>query len=373
MAKSIDLGGGGQPQKKEPPKTAGNVPDPVSLPEGVSGKPPLPPGEVVVATSKSSLTDMEQQMLEKTGWKRGEPIPEDVQQQLAAVLAAEDKSEPSLQLDPATPPVELNTVDIEKLDPTEQARVRAEMAQMMKQDTETPDSGETVQVQVSKLPEVAQKVMSAKDVGSPDDEIDFENPGIDPELDQTHAPLSHCPHCYWDLSLPDDLEPTDADKLLFTHSVLGLKPFVKTYPVMDGLAEFTFRTLASKELDAIFAQVAKERDNNEIRTEMDYTERINRYRLYLQITKFQSGDKVEEFPDGFTSATNPNATAFWEFDASVAEPLKLIETHVLTQILKTESLNRVARQLCGNFNRLVSKMEALVDNADFWKGIAALQ
>ena len=43
-----------------------------------------------------------------------------------------------------------------------------------------------------------------------------------------------------------------------------------------------------------------------------------------------------------------------------------IEEYVLTKVLKTEHLQRVIGHTCNKFNRLVSKLEASVDNENFW-------
>jgi hypothetical protein len=38
-----------------------------------------------------------------------------------------------------------------------------------------------------------------------------------------------------------------------------------------------------------------------------------------------------------------------------------------SEIFQTESLHRVVASTCRDFNRMVTQLEAMVDNANFWK------
>jgi hypothetical protein len=180
--------------------------------------------------------------------------------------------------------------------------------------------------------------------------------------------LTHCPHCLWDLMMKDVPEPSHKDKLRFLQTVLGLKPYTQVVVLLGGSLKITFRTLTTAEADTVFMQAYTDRDANEFMSEMDFWERVNRYRLYLQLLHIERAEMAPiSMPDGFDKATNPNATAYWEVPENADKPLKLIEQHMLTNVLPTETLARIVQTELNRFNQTVSKMEALVDNSDFWK------
>ena len=141
---------------------------------------------------------------------------------------------------------------------------------------------------------------------------------------------------------------------------------------MDGAVRMRFRTLTTKEIDTIYKQVFHERDLGIILTPEDYWERINRYRLYLQLTQLISSAFHHDLPDGYDAQSNPHAEGFWEFDPPKnpqATGLPQIELFMNGELLRTETIQRVVNHQCGQFNRLVARLEALVDNSDFWKPI----
>ncbi len=179
-----------------------------------------------------------------------------------------------------------------------------------------------------------------------------------------------CPHCGWDRNVPDIAEPTVGEKQGFVHSVLGQKAFTQEYVLLGGKLRLRFRTLTVKECDAIYSQVQTEVSRGEV-AQVDYFEQVNRYRLFLQMTKLDGGEgAVKDLPDGLSPYTNPGAEGFW--DAEGKGPigdslLPTVSEYVQSEVLKTETLVRIAQNTCSRFNRLVAKLEALVDNSDFWK------
>jgi hypothetical protein len=164
-------------------------------------------------------------------------------------------------------------------------------------------------------------------------------------------------------------EPSDSEKQSFLQSILGRRSFIKEYELLGGALKVRFRTLTTREIDTVYQQVDYERGRGEIVSREDYWERINRYRLYLQTCRLESNTFLEDLPDGYSEAANPRAEAYWRF----AEPppgatgLPAIEEYFMTTIFPTEQLHRSVQATCGRFNRLVARLEALVDNSDFWK------
>lgn len=185
------------------------------------------------------------------------------------------------------------------------------------------------------------------------------------------APLKECPHCGWDMSLPVIAEPTYDEKMGFLHSVLGQKTFTHQYDMFGGKVVVRFRTLTTKEMDVVYNQVFLERDDGIITTIQDYWEKVNRYRLYLQLTYLAAvdGSFTYNLPDGYSEGTNPHALEHHDFKPSNPDRSYLpeIEQHILEEVLRTETIQRSVNTLCARFNRLVSKLEAMIDDSDFWE------
>lgn len=196
------------------------------------------------------------------------------------------------------------------------------------------------------------------------------------ETGAAHATLTNCPHCNWDLSDVDVKEPDYSDKMGFMHSVLGLKPFTKNYSLFNGLMEVRFRTLTTREADKVYAQTFADKEAGKLPTDFDFWERLNRYRMILQIhtVKTSGPDGIfKELPDGYSASTNNTATGFYlqpEDEAKLGinkTGLPDIEEWMIDEILKTEHVFRAVNIQCNQFNRLASKMEVMIDNSDFWK------
>jgi hypothetical protein len=188
------------------------------------------------------------------------------------------------------------------------------------------------------------------------------------------APL--CVHCGWDQRVPT-LEPPDKqDKLTFLFAVLGQKLFTKSYSTLAGGLKLDFRSLTVSELDALYSDAYREQQAGHIDSAQQYYDYLNRQRLFLQLQIVNSSQTAVHIvlPDGLSSATNSNCKKNWvdfltENDAYVAdEPLiPQIQSYVLKKVLPTEHLQRIVSHYCAKFNQLVAKMEANIENENFWK------
>lgn len=186
-------------------------------------------------------------------------------------------------------------------------------------------------------------------------------------------PVTVCPRCAWDLKLPAGAEPEYFDKLKFVTTMLANKPFQKQYSLFNGELLVTFRSLRPKEIDACYSHIVYDMNEGRIKFQGDIYEMVNRYRFYLQLVELRAKTDAGmffEFPDGFTPLTNPKATSFWELPEDLPENSKgldIVEEYMTSEVLTTESLHRVVAATCRDFNRLVAQLEAMVDNANFWK------
>jgi hypothetical protein len=191
----------------------------------------------------------------------------------------------------------------------------------------------------------------------------------------TDKVMSECPHCRWPLDVPDIPEPDYADKLSFLHAILGEKSYEKSILLLGKQLEVVFRSLTTKEMDAIYRQASMERTSGALASPLDFFERINRLRMYLQLKSLRSVGFHHDLPEGLSNETNSLATSFWA-DTEVAAITELgpeatgltqVEHYMLTSVLPTEMLNHIVFNACNQFNRTVAKLEAMVDNADFWQ------
>lgn len=415
------------------------LPPPARPVPGVTGTPPLPTGRVVGHVSPSSYTAAERAALDAVGYSEDVELPktQDGLKQLQEIIAAHNAVEVPLPVDPRTPPLKVNTVPISSLPPEKQAAVKSAIAgitqaektaaakaaasaafmskegsvkglgvasQAAEQAVEafrnrvaknnpqaeepvydvplspppTPGPGEAAAAIQQEAHDRAAAAYEQGRVEKPKAPVPPPEYAAQATSDTgaAHATLSHCPHCQWDLADVDVPEPPYADKMGFMHSVLGLKPFVKAYPLFNGLMDVTFRTLTTREVDKVYAQTYADRDAGKLPTDWDYYERLNRYRMILQLhTVKVAGENgmFKELPDGYSKATNNTSSGVWvtpDQEAALGinkTGLPDIEEFLIDEILKTEHVFRTVNAQCNQFNRLCSKLEAMVDNSDFWK------
>ena len=186
--------------------------------------------------------------------------------------------------------------------------------------------------------------------------------------------LTQCPHCYWDLRLTEGIsEPTYAQKLQFVHALLGQQCFTDEVALLNGQLLATFRTLTIREIDVVYRQAFLDKDNGRVVTELDFWEKVNRYRLYLQLRSLRSLDPqsrlYHDLPDGLSPDTNLHAKRHWATAIAPAgdTPLVKLEEQMMQEILPTETLFRIVHAANNRFNRLAARLEAMIDHSDFWK------
>ena len=379
-----------------------SVPAPAVMPAGItSGIPPLPVGRVVTVLNPDILLPEERQILQKVGWVEGEPIPSNMAQIIAEVQSevSSDVAEASRRpaIDPSTPPTRLNPKRIEELNPAKQAEVRKRMAEAVAMARQPAAAVMSPTSEVGRtIAESRQLNVPVAPVARPAPEGNYKpDPNYKPEppqainpraktaasqprpaaasetLESGGAPLTHCPHCEMELAAPTAAEPTEHDKHAYLQTVIGEKPFTKDFELFGGQLIATFRVLTNMEIDAIYRQAYLERERKTIDTVADFYERVNRFRLYLQLVRLRTADRNgfdHEMPDGLSPTTNPSASVCWQ--SPDIEPLPAIEKYLLAHVLKNESLNRITMQNCAKFNQLVLKLETATNNPDFWKATA---
>ena len=174
--------------------------------------------------------------------------------------------------------------------------------------------------------------------------------------------IDSCPHCGWDLKLDDPTEVDADDKMVFIQSIMGNKRFVKTYELLGGGLHITFRTLTTKEMDLIYAQLNYEQNRGEVASMDDYYEKLMRYRMCLSVMKFDAGEGgiVEEYPE-VDSFDTPVDTGDDKENTKLFYMLKFFYDKVIT----SESISRMLGKVLAKFNRLVGETGGEHSHAGF--------
>lgn len=354
------------------------VPQPARPFEGVTGELPLPAGKLVGMRTAGSLTPRERETLGRLGWTDDMEIPANMADLVAQVEKEhrEEVMEVNLPLpvDPHTPPPKMDTKDIGALSPAEQERFRRLVGQSAAEqraravEDEDRDRMSALGEDALRSYDMAQAMASRPDAPQP------EEAPAPPPMPATVAdagPLV-CDHCGWHHGMPDVAEPPHAVKMDFLHSMLGEKCFTHEIALFGGTVTAVFRALTTRELDTLFEQAWYDKQRGKVEEGRDFYERVNRYRLMLQLQSLHAADAgaslQHDLPDGLSRETNPRADNFWKGEPDDGETLlPQIETHIVNNVLRTETLFRVANSACNQFNRLVAKLEAMMDNDPFWR------
>lgn len=418
--------GAGQPQQPQVQRGGQQQQPPPPLPTTRTG-PPLPAGTVF----KGGVSDMEARALQQVGWKAGQPITPELRAAVADMQNDVTAARRTPPADPTTPAVQLRTRNIADLPLVDQDRYRRAIADVIQGNQPPPPATAGRQASPPQpeprrvgaaaplrqgfdpvaaalateqpFPGKFEPVLRGSEGGGPlkQAEVEYgepERPATRTEPDPDYAPprqeeappepaappqredppeagvppMANCPHCGWELARPDVAEPAYGEKIGFlSTNVLGEgKPFVKAYDLMGGHLQLTFRTLTIREVDECFRQATVDRNERGF-NEFEWIDTVNRYRLYLQLQRVRSDRADVLLPDGLDPVSSPNAESYWELPQDELHPLRHVANLVLDQVLIGESLCRVAMQASARFNRLVAKLEAMVDDDSFWQATGA--
>lgn len=344
------------------------VPPAAAPAPGFKGQLPLPQG-VPTAPARVTRTPAELAALRQAGFQDGDPIPEGMADIFAEAQQEAAHIRPNVEIE--IDPQQVSRVRDRARQALEEeklasAQARAEASRQGMPDSVRAAAAFAANLEVEDDRPAAPAAASAANPTTPADQT---GAGGD------HG-LTYCPHCLWDLRRPDVPEPPWADKMAFLQAILGDKPFIKELAIFGGQVTIALRTLTMDEIDAIAAYVYGERVAGRLPTEMDYYEHLQRYRLFLQLVHVRTDQGLVALPDGLSEETNPSAAALWTTKLQVAATAPLndpavllpkIRDYVTKRHLRHEMLFRAVNMQCAAFNRLVAKMEGMVDNSDFWK------
>tara|TARA_R110000824_G_scaffold29652_12_gene98502 strand:+ start:1191 stop:2285 length:1095 start_codon:yes stop_codon:yes gene_type:complete len=349
---------------------------------GFYNKAPSPPLEVKGGVDTSALSSMEQQMLadlnkENAVAQDGDVFPPSLVESAASpqvgatALPGQIAAIPvSIASFNAADPVVLVADPEDGSSPGVHRRVTVDTTPLVPEPLVPEPSVPEPSVPEPLIPELKTAEASGPPAPPPLIDTEEEAPIDVPLAAGGELELQTCPHCSWDMNMPAIAEPSYDEKMGFLHSVLGQRNFTHQYEIFGGKVVIRFRTLTTKEMDIIYQQVFAERESGEITTIQDYWEKVNRYKLYLQLTYLAAvdGSFTHVLPEGYSPEANPHADECYKFKAAHPDHSYLpeIEKHVLEGVLRTETIQRSVNTICVRFNRLVAKLEAMIDNSDFW-------
>lgn len=422
------------PAAAAPPVVSARAP--VQMPG--AGVLPLTAGQVM------NLTPGEEEQIKKIcpTWTKGDPVPTNLADAIAGIQAEANRGG-MLPVDPSTPPIDVNKidmVDIDQLPVAKQQELQAAMEEMLTRSSMTADANaanlvagadpavnaaiqqaaqldidakmaETPQpaafsppvppdpaIQYSNAPKVADVAAAAFEdqfrappVAAPQPQFQpapqpAAGPGPIPPpaagsqgkadaatIFGADAVAEHatsrtgaknepsCQHCGWQHDKPDTLVPTDADKYAFLASVLGNQRFHKRLELLGGKVVVTFRTLLSHEASDCLEQVAADTHAGAVRGEGEWWRQHMLYRLCCGIESIAI--------DGVGLKSLPALTQVQFDEARYKTALPSLVAYVFRELLPQENVRRFVGREFLRFQKLTEKLEARLDDADFWKGI----
>ena len=335
--------------------------------EGASGQLPLEPGKPI------NLPPDLKTFFEQLGWKDGDPVPnlaavvEEIQQEQTEALDSTAASDA-----PIVQPGE--TLDFEQLSDEHQERLIAAMK-------EAKEQSQRLDEQASKLVDTpsgdgineAIQVASVIDddieiVNTDEEDLDDEDDEDDEKdlrgKDEAGAFDPTCPNCGWDTTNHEAIKVLETDKYSFMASVLGESRFYKDIELFGGAMTVRYRTLMTQEADLALEQCSNDYRDGVIEDQNSFFRKHADYRLCMGVDKIVVQERTHAIP--------PVDEIEWD-KPKAGEPrqtaLPTLLNYVGLHILKNESVRRVVGMAHQKFQRLVERMEANVDNSDFWKAI----
>jgi hypothetical protein len=319
---------------------------------------PLPMG------SEISLSAEMKTFFEKLGWQEGDPIPnlstviDEIQNEHAKVLeeSGEEESRP-LRAD--------KIIDFDDLSDDEKERLigivagaKAQYEQLQNAEA-SPDVSDSVATAINEAN--AFEVVDDPAQEAEDTSVDIVD---DPDAadDISGVDIQDCPHCGWDITKHDSIDVDESDKYAFLASVLGGKRYFKDADLFDGSVVARFQTLTTDEADLALAQCAYDYRDRKVTDQGEFFRVLSNYRMCLGLNRIHTQGSVTLVP--------PLDEITWDEPGEGQDPqtvLPVLLEYVNANVLQHETMRRVVGMSYQRFQRAVEKMEANVDNSDFWK------
>lgn len=356
-------------------RPAFSVPRPAAA--GLKGTPPLPAGEIMIP---KSVSPGERAVLEKFGWRDGDPIPTNFADIVSSAQQARGDATDTRNM---PPPVDLKTpalklpkeIDIKQLPPAErekyavvlsalseakvQQAVREELGESYVDDARVDASAINQAIRAATVgPE---RVLTIED----DRDSDTYASGVKkPATAESATPKAEfCPHCGYNQNYGDVADVTDEDKINFLQALLGLQPFSKSYTVFGGRLRITVRTLLPHEADLCFRQLYLDRTHARTKNSAEEAECLARYKSSIQVTSVVGPGIMYTGPENISQRIAAHE------DDTETTVMSTLWQEFSQRVDTTETMHRLLLGTVLKFDRLVKRLEDNVDNTDFWPAI----
>jgi hypothetical protein len=208
------------------------------------------------------------------------------------------------------------------------------------------------------------------------------NPNVDDRMSGTGLEPRSCINCGMSptVSICENWEKEDASR--FIEAILLNQNFFKTFEFFGGALNITIRALTVKEVQAIYHEVYRRVDADEVRSKEQFADTINRLRLFLQVESLKISGRISPLilADGLSAETNPYARKPWKEHKSLkrlaresreaGKPLTLlaaIEKFFEDNVFTRDVFYRVADLASFRFNQLLLRLESRAMDKDFFQ------
>lgn len=171
------------------------------------------------------------------------------------------------------------------------------------------------------------------------------------------ASTGFCPHCGWDQSRPDDIEPTEDDKLAYLASVLAPhRRFTRVAEFAGGI-RVVFRSMTSDEAEACRRQLAQDLQFGRHADEFSGLTALYDYRFVLALESIDMGGRP---------AWQAMPLSEIQHDPGNATPLPALVAYVLANVLTADGLRRSIQREHNRFVKLCDRLADNLDKPDFF-------
>lgn len=355
------------------------MPEPTPLPEQ-----PLFSSTVV----PKFLTEDERRLLQELNLNPDQPLPDN----LAEIVERVAPAEPSPEIESPMLGVSLPTRQLtpeqkqEILRHIAQARAEAGLAQLLRPPGENLSSSgkehwrhlqQIVQQSLRDAPEASSSGSASPAKNGPD-QPEAESPpppqneassgSESPQTassagtSQTSAPRL-CPCCGWDQSRTEVVEVRDEDKTEFMTFWLCGQPFQKTYSLIRGRIQLTFRELSEDDKIEIHRQLGRDIDQQKFPRHQALgalEAALARYQCCLQLIRFEAEKSLPfHLPRSLEEWDQARLTA----GATQQTILEYANQLVFGKLIRYESMKVAIYRKLAHFNDLVARL-ALLQETD---------
>lgn len=321
------------------------------------------------------LTEDERRLLQELNLHPDQPIPDN----LAEIVERVAPSGNSLDVEAPVLGMSLPTRQLtpeqkqEILRHVAQARAEAKLAQLLRPPGENVSAAgrehwrHLQQIVQQSLEEPPTTERPAAEESPPPPETDRpkkEQPASEPTdaPPQTATPRV-CPCCGWDQSRTDVVEVRDEDKTDFMTFWLCGQPFQKTYSLIRGRIQLTFRELSEEDKIEIHRQLGRDIDQQKFPRHQALgalEAALARYQCCLQLIRFEAEKSLPfHLPKSLEEWDQARLTA----GATQQTILEYADKLVFGKLIRYESMKVAVYRKLAHFNDLVARL-ALLQETD---------